>query len=289
LVKETSDLEDPSKVPENPSEPLEDPRTLAKRLLAEGSTVDEVVAETNLSKPTVLGFLGAARKAEKRLDKTEALQPAGKSNQEEETLVNDLRDEAKLTGAALTLARNQNRLKAVAPGLYDALHGKETQAESSPSRTLIDLEVLREIKAMRAQDEGSHRNNGDSQNTVELQKQINALREELHQKDVQNLRDETTELKQELKEIRSELRSSAGSNSDLAVVVRETSNLIGKALESPGVLRNYLLPDGSINIGKKADAPALLHTQVETGNGTVVSELRGRGLVTRIIQKEGSL
>ncbi len=64
-----TELENPSKAPENPSEPLEGPRALAKRLLPEGSTVDEVVAETNLSKPTVLGFLGAARKAEKKLEK----------------------------------------------------------------------------------------------------------------------------------------------------------------------------------------------------------------------------
>jgi hypothetical protein len=257
-----------------------DSKQLARELLEAGSTPEEAMEQTGLSRAVTLGLLGAIRKKAKKISKSEG-EPSdnlGKANQEEETLVNDLRDEAKLTGAAVSLGRSQNRLRAVAPQLYDALHGgKETQAESSPSRTLIDLEVLREIKAMRAQDEGSHRNNGDSQ-VSGLQKQIDDLKEERHKKDLEDLKGQIAELRQDLKH-------SANSGSDLSVVVHEASGLLEKIVTSDGPLRSYLLPDNNIIIKSVSEAPAL-QGQPEARSGlNVVDVLKKRGLTTHVIQR----
>ena len=264
-----------------------DPKQLARQLLSEGLDVDAVAEESGLSRPVVLGISGAMKKAQKKLDKAQgepSLQ-SGKSNSDEESLIADIKGENTLAANAVLLARNKSRLRLQDPTSFNSLF-PSGQPESSTSR-LADLEIARYVKNMRLEEETTRHNNGDSQTTLGLQKQIDDLREQLHQKDVQNLRDETTELKQELKEIRSEMRSSGGSNSsDLAVVVRETTNLIGKALESPGVIRNYLLPGDGGYIKDKRDAP-LLHTQAEPGGSLVISELAKRGLVTRV-QRVGS-
>ena len=259
---------------------LEAAKEEARSMLEAGSSVEEIEAATKLGRNQILGIKGSMAKANKKaLEKTEVESSGlGKANQEEASLVDDLRDEAKLTGAAVTLARNQNRLKAVAPGLYDALHGKETQTDSSPSRALIDLEVLREIKAMRTADEGSHRNNnGDSQATLGLQKQIDELREERRKKDFDDLKGEIAELRQDL-------RHSTNSGSDLAVVVREASGLLEKVVTHDGVLRRYLAPD-NVPIQPRGAAPVLRAPPAEAQGG-LVDVLRAHGLVTKIIERQ---
>ena len=266
----------------------------AKSMLEAGSSLAEIEAATGLGRNQILGLKGSIAKANKKaLEKTEA-EPSnlGKANQEEETLVNDLRDESKLTAAALNLGRNRNRLRQAAPELYDALHGKETQAESSPSRTLIDLEVLREIKAMRAQDEGSHRNNGDSNSRVsEMQRELNELKDKLAKKDIENLTKQTDDLREEVKELRADVRGSAGVQSDLAIVVREGKDLLVKALESSGPIRSYLVPSTNF-VRPKEEAPlvrAAAATPGAPGQYNFLEEMRRRGLVTRVVdlQKGG--
>lgn len=273
-----TELEDPSKAPENPSEPLEDPKTLAKRLLAEGSTVDEVVAETNLSRPTVLGFLGAARKAEKKLEKAQG-EPSGlgKADDEEKNLIEDFKGENALAASAVILARNKSRLKLQDPALYNSLFPSGQQPESNTSR-LADLEIARYIRSMRLEEESARHNNGDSSNeTALLRKELQNVKEEMRKKDVEDLKGQIAELRQEM-------RHSTNSASDLAVVVREGKDLLVKALENPGPLRNYLAPD-NVNIRSPGDAPALLRAQPAEAQSGLIAALRAHGLTTHVVQR----
>jgi hypothetical protein len=254
-------------------------------LEAGGSTVEEIEAATGLGRNQILGISGALKKAAKKLSKVgeEPSKDLGKADQEEETtLVKDLRDEAKLTGAAVTLARNQNRLKAVAPGLYDALHGSG-QSEASSGKILADLELAKYIKQMRENE--SHPNNGDSssQATTELQRQINELKEELHKKDIEALTKQNGKLEEEIRELRAGVRGSAGAQSDLAIVVKESKDLLSQIITHDGPLRSYLMPD-NISIKAPGDAPLLRAQPVEARSG-VVDVLRERGLTTRVVQR----
>lgn len=274
MVQETSD-------PENPSEPLEDPKTLAKTMLQEGADIEAIIAETSLSKPTILGLKGALIKAQKRLA-TEAKAPP-----EETDLNTDLKKETQTTNQAVALARGQLRLKALNPK-SEFLHG-EQQPEGNTSRVLVDLETARLIRSMREETEQErHKNNGDSssgQAIAELQKEFNAFKEQMHKKEIEALQKQSDKLEGQIVELRADLRSSAGSNSDLAVVVKEGKDLIVKALETQGPIRTYLVPD-AINIQRPADAPKL-QTQTETRSG-VLEELRRHGLVTKIVERPAS-
>jgi hypothetical protein len=130
-----------------------------------------------------------------------------------------------------------------------------------------------------------HKNNGDSNSQVlQVQRELNDLKDKLAKKDIENLTKQTDDLRQELKELRADVRGSAGAQSDVAVLMRETSNLIGRALENPGVIRNYLLPSQDFLMPKEA-APTL-HAQVATpaapGQFNFMEEMRRRGLVTTV-------
>ena len=269
-------VEAENQAPEASSEAAaSDPKQEARDLLQAGSSPEEVMEQTGLSKAVVLGLLGAQVKAKKKLSKEQG-EPS--ENVGEEEITADLKREAQVTNAGVALARSQQRLKSLDPNLYQSLHGGQ-QSETSPGKILADLELAKYIKQMRENE--SHQNNGgDSQG---LQKQINDLKEELHKKDVETLQKQSDKLEAEIQGLREDMRHSTNSGSDLAVVVRETSNLIGKALESPGVIRSYLVPDG-INIGKKADAPALLRAQPVEARNNVLEVLKKHGLVTHVVQ-----
>jgi hypothetical protein len=259
-----------------------DLKQLARQLLSEGLDVDAVAEESGLSKMVVLGISGAMKKAQKKLEATEdkAAKSSPSENVGEEEISLDLKKEAQITNQAVALARSQQRLKSLDPK-SEFLHGGQQQPEgSSTSKTLADVELAQYIRSLR-ETTGHPNNNGDSQG---LQKQINDLREQLHQKDLEALQKQSDKLEAEIQGLREDVRHSTNGGSDLAVVVRETSNLIGKALESPGVIRSYLVPDG-INIGKKADAPPLLRAQpVEAGNN-VLEVLKKHGLVTKVVER----
>lgn len=266
-----------------------DSKQLARELLEAGSTPEEAMEQTGLSRAVTLGLLGAIRKKAKKISKSEG-EPSdnlGKANQEEETLVNDLRDEAKLDGAALIAARNQNRLRATSPKLYADLHGGQ-ESEGSSSRVLVDLETAKLIRAMRQEEEQQHRNNGGewTSATENLRKEIDALRAEMHQKDVEALKKETEKLEGQISELRADLRSSAGSNSDLAVVFRESKDLISQIVTHDGPVRNYLLPD--INIKAAHEAPELRRQVLEDGRPSVASVLAKHGLTTRVLERQSS-
>ena len=205
---------------------------------------------------------------------------AAKGNPEEETDLNtDLKRETQLTNNMVVLARGKQRLKSLDPGAYRDLHGPE-QAETSAGKVMADLELSRYIRTLRENE--SHPNNGgDSQG---LQKQINDLKEALHQKDVEALQKQSDKLEEEIRELRADVRGSAGAQSDLAIVVKESKDLLSQVISHDGPLRAYLMPD-NINIGKKADAPPLLHAQAAVGNGSVIQELQRHGLTTRILPR----
>jgi len=209
---------------------------------------------------------------------------ASDANDEQE-IADDFRRESRTASQALSLARNQSRLKNTNPHMFRELYGHEE--DGSPTRAIVDLEVAKTLRAMR-QEEPAHQNNGDSNETAVLKREVSDLKEALRQRDLQSLRDENAKINEELKEIRSEMRSLPNSSSDLAALVKSTENIIIKAVESPGVIRNYLLPSDGGYIKDKKDAP-LLHTQAEPGPGgsLVISELAKRGLVTRV-QRVGS-
>jgi hypothetical protein len=268
-------------VPENPSEPLEDPKGLAKTLLKEGVDPEEVSQRTGLTLPQVNGIKGSLMKSSKA-KKTEA-EPSdlGKADDEEKSLIADFKGENTLAASAVVLARNKSRLRQTDPTLFNSLF-PSGQPESNASRTLVDLETAKLIRAMR-QEEEHRNNNGDSQNTVELQKQINDLREELHKKDFEALKQQSDKLQEEIRELRTDLRSSAGSTSDLAVIVKESKDLLSQVITHDGVLRRYLLPD-NISIKPPSDAPVLRAQPVEARNG-VIDVLRERGLTTRVVQR----
>lgn len=260
----------------------------ARSMLEAGSTIEEIEAATGLGRNQILGIKGSMAKAQKKLDKAQGEFPlqTGKSNSDEEGLVGDFQKETKISNSALALSRSQARLRNLDPNSYKDLYGTQPgQSEVGPASKLIDLEIIRQLRDMRLSEE--HRNNGggaEATETLNLRKEVDALREEIRKKDVEALKKETEKLEGQIVELRADLRSSAGSNSDLAVVVRETSNLIGKALESPGPLRNYLVPADAY-IKDKAEAP-LLHQQTGLGTRSVVSELSKRGLVTKIIERD---
>lgn len=263
-----------------------DSKQLARQLLSEGLDVDSVVAQSGLSRPVVLGISGALKKAQKKLAATEdkAAKGSPPGNQEEE-LTTDFKKESQIANSAVVLARGKQRLQILDPATYKSLYGGGQQPESNTSRVLVDLETARLIRSMRLEQESVGHNNGDSQASG-LQKQINDLKEALHQKDVEALQKQSEKLESEVRELREDMRHSSNSNSDLAVVFRESKDLLEKVITHDGVLRSYLLPD-NLSLRPPGTAPPL-HAQVEPGNGTVISELTRRGLVTRIIQKGGS-
>jgi len=258
----------------------------ARSMLEAGSTIEEVMASTGLGRNQILGLKGSMVKANKRSIKVsgEPSDSLGKADQEEATLVNDLRDEAKLDGAALIAARNRNRLKREGPEIYGQLHGGQQSEANSPAAKLIDLEIIRQLRDMRLSEE--HRNNGggvEATETLNLRKEIDVLREEMHKKDVEALKKETEKLAGEIGELRADLRSSAGSNSDLAIVFKESKDLISQIVTHDGPLRNYLLPD--VNIKPAHEAPELRRQVVEDGRPSVASVLAKHGLVTKVLER----
>jgi hypothetical protein len=209
---------------------------------------------------------------------------ASDANDEQE-IADDFRRQSRTASQALSLARNQSRLKNTNPHMFRELYGHEE--DGSPTKAIVDLEVAKTLRAMR-QEEPSHQNNGDSSETALLKKEVTDLKEALRQKDLQSLRDENAKINEELKEIRSEMRSLPNSSSDLAALVKSTENIIIKAVESEGPLRRYLLPDSTIPIKAPGDAPPLLRVQPAGNN--VLEELKKHNLVTRIVdvQKGGA-
>jgi len=201
----------------------------------------------------------------------------------EEEISLDLKKEAQITNQAVALARGQQRLKALDPK-SEFLHGGQQQPEgNSPSRVLVDLETAKLIRSMRQETEEQERHNGDSNSQVlQVQRELNDLKDKLAKKDIENLTKQTDDLRQELKELRADVRGSAGAQSDVAVLMRETSNLIGRALENPGVIRNYLIPSENF-LRPKGDAP-VLHTQAVAtpGEFNFLEEMKKHGLVTKI-------
>ena len=227
--------------------------------------------------------LRAHRKSANWSNEDKAAKPSDANDEQE--IADDFRRQSRTASQALSLARNQSRLKNTNPHMFRELYGHEE--DGSPTRAIVDLEVAKTLRAMR-QEEPSHQNNGDSTSeTALLKKEVTDLKEALRQKDLQSLRDENAKINEELKEIRSEMRSLPNSGSDLAALVKSTENIIIKAVESEGPIRRYLTPDG-ITIQKPSDAPKL-QTQIETRSG-VLEELRRHNLVTRIVdvQKGGA-
>jgi hypothetical protein len=265
---------------------LEASKEEARSMLEAGSTVEEIAAATGLGRNQILGIKGSMAKANKKaLEKTEA-EPSGlgKADDEEKSLIADFKGENTLAASAVVLARNKSRLRQQDPALYNSLFPSGQQPESNTSR-LADLEIARYIKSMRLEEEAGHSNNGDS-NALGFQKQIDDLRAQLHQKDVEALKKETEKLAGEIGELRADLRHSTNSASDLSVVVREASGLLEKIVTSDGPLRQYLMPNGSIPIKPVADAPPLLQGQpVET---RLFETLKAHGLTTHIIERRPS-
>ena len=230
--------------------------------------------------------LRAHRKSANWSNEDKAAKGSPSENVGEEEISLDLKKETQTTNQAVALARSQQRLKALNPK-SEFLHGGQQQPEgNSTSKTLADVELAQYIRSLR-ETTGHPNNNGDSSETALLKKEVTDLREALRQKDLQSLRDENAKINEELKEIRSEMRTLPNSGSDLAALVKSTENIIIKAVESEGPIRRYLTPDG-ITIQKPSDAPKL-QTQIETRSG-VLEELRRHNLVTRIVdvQKGGA-
>lgn len=252
----------------------EDPKTLARNLIREGVDPAEIAERTGLSQSSVNGLKGVLRKTLKKVQGELAAtedKVAGSGNVGEQEIIVDMKKEAQIASGAVTLARSQQRLKSLDSKAYQDLYGGGQQPEGGPAAKLIDLEIIRQLRDMRLSEE--HRNNGggaEATETLNLRKEIDVLKEEMRKKDLEDL-------KAQIVELRADLRSSAGSTSDLAVVVREGRQLLEKAITSPGPLRTYLIPD-QINIKKPGDAPKL---QGQT-NSAILETLRSHGLVTRI-------
>ena len=249
---------------------LEASKEGARSMLEAGSSVEEIAASTGLGRNQILGIKGSMAKAQKRLGSIE--DKAAKGSPPENPLVNDLRDEAKLDGAALIAARNQNRLRTTSPKLYADLHGGQESEANSPGKILADLELAKYIKQMREQETTGHQNNngGDSQAISELKKQVDDLKEERHKKDLEDLKGQITEL-------REDMRHSTNSASDLAVVIRESSQLLSQVITHPGPIRNYLAPD---IVRDKKEAPFL--AQPAEARNKIIDTLRMHGLTTRV-------
>ncbi len=278
MVQETSDQENQNQIsaknqnqisrPDqgNPDNQAFDCPECGKTFGAQKS-VEAHMLRSHRIKPSSLGGIGATEKV---------------SKDDGESLVGDFKAENTIAANALVLARNKARLRQQDPHQFRQLYGHQDE-DGSPTRAIVDLEVAKTLRAMR-QEEPSHQNNGDSSETVLLKKEVTDLKEALRQKDLQSLRDENAKINEELKEIRSEMRSLPNSSSDLAALVKSTENIIIKAVESEGPIRRYLTPDGSVNIQKPSDAPKL-QTQIGTRSG-VIEELRSHGLVTKIVERQ---
>ena len=225
--------------------------------------------------------LRAHRKSANWSNEDKAAKGSPSENVGEEEISLDLKKETQTTNQAVALARSQQRLKALNPK-SEFLHGGQQQPEgNSTSKTLADVELAQYIRSLR-ETTGHPNNNGDSSETALLKKEVTDLREALRQKDLQSLRDENAKINEELKEIRSEMRTLPNSGSDLAALVKSTENIIIKAVESEGPLRRYLMPDGTIPIKAPGDAPLL---QAQPAGNNVLEVLKAHGLTTRVVQR----
>ncbi|MCJ7424113.1 hypothetical protein MUP01_07580 [Candidatus Bathyarchaeota archaeon] len=260
------------------SSELEGAKDEARTALLQGASLEQVIEESGLNRPTVLGLYGAIRKKAKKISRSEG-EPS-KNLGEETDLNTDLKKEAQITNNMVVLARGKQRLKSLDPGAYRDLHGPE-QAETNLGKLLTDIEFARYLKTLREQE--SHQNNGDSssQATIGLQRQIDDLKEALHKKDFEALQKQSDKLEGQIVELRADMRSSTNSNSDLAVIVKESKELLSQVINHDGVLRRYLMPD-DIAIKARSTAPPL--QPVEARN-VVVDALRERGYVTKIVQR----
>jgi len=259
-----------------------DPKQEARDLLQAGSTPEEVMEQTGLSKAVVLGLLGAQVKAAKKLSKSgeEPSNSLGKPDDEEKTLISDFKGESSLASSALVLARNKSRLRQTDPALYNSLFPSGQQPEVGPAAKLIDLEIIRQLREMRQAEE--HRNNGggaEASEGLNLRKEIDALRQEMHQKEIETLQKASDKLEGQITELREDMRHSTNSGSDLAVVVKEASSLLEKAISHDGPLRSYLMPD---NIKPRHEAPTV---QGPDGRNAVLEALRPFGYVTKLTQR----
>lgn len=260
--------------------PSEDPKTLARTLIREGVDPAEIAERTGLSQSSVNGLKGVLRKTIKKAQ-GELASPedkaAGSGNVGEQEIIVDMKKEAQIASGAVTLARSQQRLRSLDSKAYQDLYGGQQSEVNSPSRVLVDLETARLIRNMRIEEQqGGHNNNGSNQ-VSELQRQMAELREQLHKKDLEILQKQSDKLEAQLVELRADLRSSAGSTSDLAVVIRESSQLLSQVITHPGPIRNYLAPD---IVRDKKEAPLL--AQPAEARNKIIDTLRMHGLTTRI-------
>jgi len=157
----------------------------------------------------------------------------GPPSPQEDDLTQDFKAEAKLTKAALDLARNKQRLKQTDPQLYRVLHGS---ADSDPTRSLVNLEIVRFLKALREEEEAKvlqHNNNNNNnqvllayQKQIEaLQKEIATLKQELNQKTIEALKNELTG---EIKALKEKV---ASGQSDFAAALNTVSKHVAKAAD----------------------------------------------------------
>jgi hypothetical protein len=307
--------------PENPSEPSEDPKALARSLIREGVDPEEVSQRTGLTLPQVNGLKGVLRKTLKRAqgESGESVDKPSRPDVNvgiptESDFLRQILQDVKFSkiDAVVSLVDSYGYN---VQGLYAAL--KDVSASLSIVRYVVKRWaayrsenvpgwILREIEGTSMVRPHVASNDGDSQALTKAEL-VTLFDEKLKQqrdeewrgwvnKKLENndgggqltkLEAQFEEMMKEfrdkqLEDIKSEvesLRRNASAPDSLTQVVKSVENLLTEGLQHPGPIRSYLVPDG-ISIGKKSDAPALLHTQVGTGSGTVVSELSKHGLVT---------
>lgn len=263
----------------------QDPKQLARELLEAGElTILEIAAETGLSEPVVRGLKGvlvkASRKAEKEAGGSEGAPTSASADGD---LVRDLRSEGTLASAGLTAARFKSRLKLQDPNLYRVLfptEAAEQPGDGSMTRELINLEIMRYIKALR-QDEEGHGHSSDGKLEA-LEQQLNSLAEEnkelretFHREQMQRLEDGQKTLQTEIQE----LRKAQEATDSTTQLIRTGEHLIERGVNfvenSP--VRQYLVPTGVIKKPPSPQQPAN-----PDARGAILEGLRAKGLTASV-------
>lgn len=299
----------------------QDPKSVAKGMLQEGADIEAIMAETNLSKPTILGLKGSLIKAQKRLgDKARTgleKQQGDEGIPTESDFLRQILQDVKFSkiDAVVSLVDSYGYN---VQGLYAAL--KDIAASLSIVRYVVKRWaayrseaipgwILREIEGTSLVRPHVASNDGDSQ-TLTKEELSRLFDEKLKQQQDSNWRSwvneklqnndggQVSKLEAEIEEMRKEfrdqqihdlkseiesLRRNASAPDSVTQVVKSVENLLSEGLQHPGPIRLYLSPSEQF-IKDKKEAP-LLTQPVEPASRSVASELSKYGLVTNVLRK----
>jgi len=194
---------------------------------------------------------------------------------ETRSLAKDFKEDRIETSEAVKLARAKNQLRTLDPNAYAQLYGQE-KGEKSPTSMLLDLEVMKTLRAMRGANNGGAASGGDE----ELRTEVRDLKQQLQDQKYATLTDS-------IKELREEIRASKSQGtSDLAVVVQSVEKTATKFLEKANMIDVGMALMGYDRVPVNAVTPSAAKAPPGARTG-IIQGLREKGLVTMIREGRG--